>query len=58
MNIEKIKQDRRKKPGELANIQVSIRITKSMSKWLRDKKYSPTGIFLSACEELGFKEKD
>ncbi len=58
MKIENIKQDRRKKPGELANIQLSIRITKSMSSWLRNKKYSPTGIFLAACNELGYKERD
>ena len=58
MNEQDISIDRRKAQGQRANIHVSIRITKPMSVWLKDKKYSPTGLFLAACNEMGYKEKD
>ena len=36
-------------------LQVTIRITQEVSKWLRDKKYSPTAVFNEALKELGYK---
>ncbi len=58
MKEDDINIDRRKKQGEKANIHISIRVTKTLSEWMKDKKYSPSGIFLAAVRELGFKEKD
>jgi len=40
------------------SVPINIRITKNLSNYLKDKKYSPTGIFEEACKDLGFKEKD
>lgn len=57
MNINNIKQDRKKKPGATASIQINIRITPQLSKWLKGKQYSPTGIFQEAIKELGYKPK-
>jgi hypothetical protein len=34
---------------------ISIRITPKLSKWMKDKKYSPTGIFEEATRQLGYK---
>lgn len=34
---------------------VYIRITKGMSGWLSKNNYSPTGIFMEACKDLGYK---
>ena len=45
-----------KRNQEKKTVQVPIRITESMSKWLREKKYSPTGIFEEAVKGLGFKK--
>jgi len=53
MNEEKIIR----KGKEPKNVPVSIRITKSLSEWLKEKNYSPTGMFTEACGELGYKEK-
>lgn len=38
-------------------VPVSLRITKELSNWLKEKNYSPTSIFLEACKELGYKEQ-
>ena len=53
MNIENIK---RKNNGN-KSIVLSIRITPKMSKWLKEKDYSPTGIFYEAVKDLGFEEE-
>ncbi len=46
--ILKIKSDRK-------TVLVSIRISQKHSNWLREKKYSPTGIFREACKDLGYE---
>ena len=58
MDEQDINIDRRKKQGDKANKHISMRVTPNLSKWLKDKKYSPTGLFLAACNEMGYKEKD
>lgn len=55
MNIKNIKRDREKGKGRKASVQLCIRITPEQSKWLKEKDYSPTGIFLEAMKELGCK---
>ena len=35
---------------------ITIRITPQISKWLREKNYSPTGIFYEALKDLGYQE--
>ncbi len=52
MEINKIK---RKKGKENKTVQLNIRVTPRLSKWLKEKDYSPTGIFYEAVKELGFK---
>ncbi len=37
------------------NCLVTIRITRDLSKWLKDKDYSPTGIFNESVKDLGYK---
>ena len=46
-----IKQERKEKKTELIN----MRITLSLRKWLKEKKYSPTGIFMEGVKDLGYK---
>lgn len=53
MDINKIK---RRKNGDRKKILINIRISKKLSDWLREKDYSPTGIFYEAIRELGFKD--
>ncbi len=55
MKAEDVKLDRKKKQGKIASTQINIRITTKLSKWLKEKKYSPTAIFLEACKELEYK---
>jgi hypothetical protein len=52
MDINNIIRDKRKSPGEKATVMLSIRITPEISKWLKEKNYSPTGIFKEALREL------
>ena len=54
MNIENIK---RKKNGISKSILITIRVTPKISKWLKEKDYSPTGIFYETIKELGYKEE-
>jgi len=54
MNIEKCKKNKR---FEQPTIQVNIRITTELSEWLKKENFSPTGIFLEGCLELGFKSE-
>lgn len=37
-------------------VPINIKITKDLSKWLKEKDYSPTAIFLAAVEDLGYKK--
>jgi hypothetical protein len=37
---------------------ISIRVSDELSKWMREKELSPTGIFNEAVKELGYKFKD
>ena len=46
-----------KEKEEKKSIHVTIRITPKMSKWLKDKEYSPTGIFYEAVRDLGYGEE-
>lgn len=55
MNVENIK---RRTQSHRKSVLISIRITPAISEWLREKNYSPTGIFYEALKELGFEEKD
>jgi len=41
---------------ETKDVVITIRITKRLSKWMRDKNYSPSGLLMEACKEFGFKE--
>ena len=52
MDIGKIKRNNNGKRSVL----LSIRITPKLSKWLKEKDYSPTGIFHEAVKDLGFEE--
>ena len=54
MDLGKIK---RRKGNNNKSVLISIRITPKMSKWLKDKDYSPTGIFYEAVKELGWEEE-
>ena len=36
---------------------ISIRIPMEMSKWLYENNFSPTGILMEACKDLGYKEE-
>ena len=56
MKAEYVKLDRKKKQGEMASIQINIRITSKLSEWLKKNQFSPTAIFLEACKELGYKD--
>lgn len=52
MDIQKIK----KRDEEKRSISINIRIKPSLAKWLNHKQYSPTGIFMEACKDLGYKD--
>ncbi len=45
MNIENIK---RKKMRQGPKININIKVSADISKWLKEKNYSPTGIFYEA----------
>lgn len=53
MNQENIKK-RHDKPK---TTMITIRVTKEMSAWIKEKDYSPSGIFFEAVKDLGFKGK-
>ncbi len=53
MDLNKIK---RKNGNHRKSILVTIRINKSMSKWLKEKDFSPTAIFYEAVKDLGYEE--
>jgi hypothetical protein len=52
INKEKIIKGRNKK-----SIFVSIKISQKVSDWLKEKNYSPTGIFVEAINSLGFESE-
>lgn len=54
----KIQNCKRKQVDKTKNkvMQLSIRITKELSEWLRKNELSPTGVFDEAVKELGYKE--
>lgn len=52
MDIDKIK---RTKKNNNRNVLITIRVTKDISRWLKDKDYSPTAIFYEALKELGYE---
>ena len=53
MDKEKVKRIPSK---EVKRININIKISKSVSDWLKENTYSPTGIFNEAIKELGYKE--
>lgn len=53
MDLGKIKRKKNNKKDVL----ITIRITKDISKWLKDKEYSPTGIFYEALKDLGYDDE-
>ena len=55
MNINKIK---RRNGDNKKSVLITIRITPKMSKWLKEKDYSPTGIFYETMKELGYEENE
>ncbi len=56
MDLKKVKRQHLKKNRLVKDIQISIRVDKNLSKWLRDQDLSPTGIFMEAVKELGYKD--
>ena len=56
MNIDKIK--RRKRNGNNKKVLITIKISQKLSKWLREKDYSPTGILHEAVKDLGYKDRE
>ena len=54
MDLNKIK---RKNGNNRKSVLITIRITPKMSKWLKAKDFSPTGIFYEAVKELGYDEE-
>jgi hypothetical protein len=55
MDINKVKRRNNKNNK---SVLVTIRITPKMSKWLKEKDFSPTGIFYEAVKELGYDEHE
>lgn len=50
--------ERRKQRKPCKKTMVNIRVSERAYKWLKDKGYSPTGVFLEALRLLGFSEED
>ena len=46
------------KRKERKNININIKIGKSLSTWLHTEKLSPTVILVKACQEMGWKNED
>ena len=55
MDLHKI--IRRRRRGR-KTVLIAIRITPEISTWLRNKDYSPTGIFHEAIKQLGYEERE
>jgi hypothetical protein len=56
IKIEDVKIQKRYKAEYARRCALCIKITTTMSDWLREKDISPTSLFFSACKELGFEE--
>lgn len=54
INKEKIKV-MKVEPDKTKSIKVCIRITPSVSKWLKEQTISPSGLFNEALKEVGYK---
>lgn len=39
-------------------VSVNMKISPDLSAWLKSNEYSPTGIFLEACKDLGYNDED
>lgn len=39
-------------------VNVNIKVSRAASEWMREKNYSPTGIFFEALKDLGFVEPE
>lgn len=50
MDIRNIKRKKRTNRTRL----ITIRVTPEISRWLKRKNYSPTGIFYEALRQLGY----
>lgn len=55
MDIENIKK---RAPQSVRNTNINIKVSQAASNWLKEKEYSPTGIFNEAMKELGFMEPE
>ena len=55
VDIQKIK---RKNGNHKKSVLLTIRVTPTISKWLKKKDYSPTGIFYEALRQLGYKDDE
>ena len=51
----KINKDQCKR-SELRDVTISVRVTKSMSKFMKDSELSPSKVLIEALRVLGFKE--
>lgn len=45
-----------KRPSKRKSIGIHIKVTKHASDWLKEKDYSPTGIFNEGMKDLGYKK--
>lgn len=53
-----IKDIQKKAKSEQRKINVNIKISQTLSKWIHENNISPTSLFHKACEELGYKEEE
>ena len=44
------------KRSELRDVTISVRVTKNMSKFMAENKFSPSKVMIEALKMLGFKE--
>lgn len=44
-----------RKQNKTKTVPINLRITTDLSKWLKEKNYSPTAIFEEATKELGYR---
>lgn len=52
MDKEKVKKRKKAKPTK----HITIRVSKRVCEWMKENNYSPTGIFVEAVKELGYKK--
>ena len=57
MGIDKTKIKRQKmEPDKRKSVRISIRVTPEQSKFMKDNEISPTGLFVEALKEVGYKQ--